>query len=65
MSERFFMDCDESGHYFVVPASRRAEWEQWTLIPVEDDRAWVPPDYARSVGCSPTMLSFTDPVIPS
>lgn len=60
---RFFLAQDDDCHWYVVPSDRQAEWDAWRAIPTDDERSWTPPDFARQVGGSPTLVTFTDPVI--
>lgn len=39
MSERFFLSNDNDGHWFVVPYSRKQEWNDWLDIDSEDEAA--------------------------
>lgn len=61
--ERYFLDQDNDCHWYVVPAASRAEWEAWRAIPSDDERAWEPPAFAMPLGGSPTLVTFTDPMI--
>jgi len=61
VSERYFMSTDDSGHWYIIPVTKRQEWEEWSDLPEEDERTWEAPDFARPVGGSPTCVTFTDP----
>lgn len=64
--ERFYLDQDCSGHWFVVPVAKRDEWNAWTRIGEEDpenEDGWEAPPWARPVGGSPTLVAFTAPEI--
>jgi hypothetical protein len=58
---RYFLASDDDGHWYVVAEEHRREWEEWRDIDSDDERAWTPPPFARSLGCSPTRVTFTDP----
>jgi len=62
-SERFYLSRDNDSHWYVIPAAKRREWEEWLDIPEDDERAWEVPDFARPVGGSPTLVTFTDPEV--
>lgn len=64
MSERYFMSMDGSGHWYVIPVERTAEWEAWTDISEDDERAWDAPDFARAVGGAPSCVTFSEPIVP-
>jgi len=57
---RYFLTTDNDSHWYVVPVAMRAEWETWTEIDSDDERAWTPPSWAKQVGGSPTRITFTD-----
>lgn len=64
MTERYFMSMDGSGHWYVIPVARQHEWEEWTDIPEDDERAWEAPDFAKPVGGAPSCVTFSNPVAP-
>lgn len=58
MGKRCFLSTDCSGHWYIVDASKRKEWEEWTAIDEDDERAWDAPDYAIAVGGDPSNVEF-------
>ena len=58
---RFFLSQDGSCHWYLVPVDKRKEWEAWTAIDEDDERAWTPPDYAEAIGGSPSRVEFESP----
>ena len=58
---RYFLASDNDGHWYVIAEEHRREWEEWLEIDSDNEQAWTPPPYARSLGCSPTCVTFTDP----
>ena len=38
--ERFFLGHDNSGHTYVDPTERRAQWAIFTTIPEDDEASW-------------------------
>ena len=54
---------DNDGHWYVIPAQNEAEWSHWCAIPADDERSWQPPDFAMAVGGSPSLVTFSDPII--
>jgi hypothetical protein len=52
---------DNDCHWYVVPLANCAEWEAWLEIPEDDERAWDVPTFAKPVGGSPILVTFTDP----
>jgi hypothetical protein len=55
---RFFLDTDNDSHWFVIPADKRDAWTEFLEIEPDDERSWVPPDWAIEVGGSPTTVTF-------
>jgi len=59
MSEvRYCIGRDNSGHTYIVPVDRSAEWAAWLEIDEGDERAWEPPEFARIFE---GLLTFADP----
>lgn len=58
---RWFLDCDQSGHDYLVPVSKRDEWEQWVDLPEDDPNAWMVPPWAIAVN-GPSQVTFTLPI---
>lgn len=61
---RFFLDQDNSMHWYLVPESRRAEWSAWTNLPEDDEASWDAPEWARRLSGSPCWVTFTNPEEP-
>jgi len=61
--ERYFLDTDASSHWYIVPLSKKKEWEDWCNLDEDDEAAWSAPSFAERIGGSPTLVTFTDPVI--
>ncbi len=62
MIARFFLDQDNDGHWYLVDASKRAEWAEWLELPNDDARAWEGPKFARQID-RPQDIEFTEPLI--
>lgn len=60
---RYFLDTDSCGHWFVVPLAHKSEWEAWASLPDDDPANWDPPDFAKPVGGSPTLVIFENPEV--
>lgn len=56
MAKRWILTQDQSSHWYLVPESKRREWDAWCEISDDDDRSWEPPPYAVSVGGAPSCL---------
>lgn len=59
-AERYYLTQDNDSHWYVVPVANKAEWEAWCDIDPDDEAAWVAPAFARQVGGSPCLVTFTD-----
>lgn len=58
---RYFLDQDNSCHWYIVPVANRAEWEAWCELDEDDEASWTPPAFATPINGSPTRVTFTDP----
>lgn len=56
--ERFSLAQDNDGHSYIIPASKREAWGRW----LDKDSDEVP-IWAAVTGCSPTSVTFTDPIV--
>lgn len=56
--ERFFLDQDQSSHWYLVPVKRRAEWNAWCDLDEDDERSWTPPEWAVRLGGGPQAVTF-------
>lgn len=62
-AERYFLDQDQSSHWYVVPLSRQEEWQAWCNLDEDDEASWDEPEYAVRVGGAYTLVTFTDPKV--
>ena len=51
---------DNDGHWYVIPADRGKDFNQWLELDPDDDKSWTKPEYADDVGGSPTLVKFKD-----
>jgi hypothetical protein len=62
----FFLDSDDDGHWFLIQANKRKEWEKWREdVYTVDDFDITPPDYAEEIGGHPNMVEFINPTTTS
>jgi hypothetical protein len=61
--ERYFLDRDNSSHWYLIPVSKADAWYKFSAIDEDDPRGWKVPKWAKPIGGSPTMVTFTDPKI--
>jgi len=59
--QRFFIDRDNSGHWYLVDAEFRAAWDSWAGLDEEDEASWGAPDFAERIN-SPGEFTFERPV---
>lgn len=57
---RYFLDQDDSGHWYLVEEEHRDQWNTWLNLD-EDERSWDVPHYAEELGHAPSLISFVDP----
>jgi hypothetical protein len=62
--ERYFLDTDDSCHWYLVPLSRKAEWAAWVeeicSAKPEDEIDWEERDYAIRIN-GPSSIVFEEP----
>jgi hypothetical protein len=61
--KRFFLSTDNDSHWYVIPIAHRGDWEEFLEIDSDDERSWTVPKWAEAVGGSPTLVTFSDPVV--
>lgn len=60
MPEYFVLTRDNDSHWYVIPADKQSEWDDWCSIPSDDERSWTPPAFAKATGGSPSLVRFSD-----
>ena len=58
IAKRYVLSQDSDCHWYVVPAEKLGDFEQWTA-----SDSWDMPVYAIQVGGAPSLVSFTDPKV--
>ena len=58
MTERFRLESDGDGHWYLIPPEKQSEWSTW--MDSKDFELGVEPDWARRID-GPHRLTFTDP----
>lgn len=53
---RYCLASDDDGHWYVIPAEKRDEWENWVQMPESTD--YEAPSYAIPVDGHPTWITF-------
>lgn len=61
IKERFFLAQDGSCHWYLVPATRRAEWDAWRDLPEDDEDSWEAPKWAERLERHPSTVTFESP----
>ena len=60
LRRRFFLDSDNDGHWYVIPAEKRSEWEVWSNLDGEDERAWDTPEWAVPINGAQSRVTFEE-----
>lgn len=60
-AQRFYLDTDNSSHWYIIPVTRRHDWGRFVDLPEDDEASWEVPAYARPIGGSPSGVTFADP----
>ncbi len=64
MTQRYRLVTDADSHWYVIPANKLTDWNEWSEITEtnpDDERGWDAPAYASPIGGSPTLVSFENP----
>lgn len=59
-TEEYFFSQDNSTHWYVVPVSKRKEWDKWNNLDEDDEASWEVPEYAKAIGGSPSLVTFKE-----
>lgn len=55
----YFLDRDDSGHWYVVPVSQAKAWQEWLdSTDDEDFCSYAMPEGVEEVGGHPSLVSF-------
>lgn len=60
-STRYRLVQDNDCHWFIIPADKIGEWDEWCEIDSDDERAWDAPEFAQDLGGSPSNVTFENP----
>ena len=55
---KYTLTTDNDGHWYVIPVDKHKEWNTWLNIDPDDERSWDAPDFAKSVGGAPSLVTF-------
>lgn len=45
MKQKYFIDCDQDCHNYLIPVEKRMDWEDWTRFDTDDQV----PEYAIAI----------------
>lgn len=54
----YFLDTDDSAHWYVVPDDKRDAWDEWRELDDDDPRGWDEPEWANRIGGHPRWVVF-------
>ena len=60
---RYFLDADQCGHWFIIPAEKRDEWNEFINIDEDDPLGWEMPEWVIHLNGSPTRVTFENFII--
>lgn len=55
---RYFLDQDDSCHWYLIPISKKSEWFEWCA---NQDENWDSPAWATILDGPISCITFTDP----
>lgn len=58
---RYRLVQDNDCHWYLIPADKGEEWDEWCDIPDDDERSWDAPDFAQGLNGSPSAVTFDNP----
>lgn len=56
----YFLDCDDDGHDYLIPSSRRKDWNEWLNLDRDEELSWVVPSYAKRLEYSISHVEFPE-----
>jgi hypothetical protein len=60
VAERFYLDTDGDGHWYVIPVSASRAWDVYCETNWDEEYAEIPSG-VRPVGGWPGLITFADP----
>jgi hypothetical protein len=63
MSAKFFLDSDDSGHWYIIPAKKEKEWQKFIDSNEDDEGSWDTPVWAKPVNGHPSQVLFENPEV--
>lgn len=58
MNKRHRFVQDESSHWYIIPADKHSEFEEWLELGEDDPVAWTPPEWAYMLNMHISSVSF-------
>ncbi len=59
--KRFFLDCDNDSHYYIIPAEKRVQWEKFLNIDDYNPACMETPEWAKPIGGGFNTVTFENP----
>jgi len=56
--KKFFIDSDDDGHKYLIPAEKRQEWEGWLKRFYWENSEEEMPTFVFPIGCHPNKIEF-------
>lgn len=60
MEEEFYLSRDDDGHWYIVPADKEGEWEDWLSLNPDDEASWEAPEWAFPIGGAISLVKFSN-----
>lgn len=55
--EKYFLSQDDSCHWYLIPVSKRKEWEEWRNLSEDDPASWNTPNFTIGID-GPSNIEF-------
>jgi hypothetical protein len=57
-NRKYFLDQDNSSHWYIVPLEMMSEWNEWLDLDEDDPASWEPPKGCEMIGGHPSGVVF-------
>lgn len=60
-SKKYFLDTDNSSHWYLIPMENEKEWNKWVNLDEDDEKSWDAPLFAKRIN-GPQSIIFENPI---
>ena len=59
--KQYFLDRDNSAHWYLVEADRRDEWNRWRDLDEDNPTGWIAPPFSARLNTHLSRIVFENP----